>query len=318
MRSAAALTYDSYCRAVQDVSVSFVLTRRAEANWGLEFVGGRRVSAQLGSDGGASIADGTMRPHAYLILCRHHHCRTRITLNGEDVADHDFVVVPPGHHFIFAADGPRTWISIAVPVKLVRAVLPHHRSDQIRRQPGVFKATASLHGELLQMTENYRLAKASDPEDLTLDGLERRLAGRCCNIVVRWMNAGVGISDPLHQEAVTVVTRALCALHGDTIGDRWLVEDLADAAGVSTRTVLRAFHKILNMGPKRYLQLRQLNLIRQALQVPAKHATVTDIMSIAGVTELGRVAGQYKELFGELPSETMHATRLLFECGPAT
>ena len=60
------------------------------------------------------------------------------------------------------------------------------------------------------------------------------------------------------------------------------------------------------MGPKRFLMLRRMHLARRALREAAADATVTDIATEFGFWELGRFAVEYKALFGESPSDTLH------------
>jgi transcriptional regulator GlxA family with amidase domain len=97
-------------------------------------------------------------------------------------------------------------------------------------------------------------------------------------------------------------------------GQKWgglQVADLALAADVTSRTLLRTFRQQLGVGPASYLKLRQLNMVRRALRgkcVPS--SKVTNIMSEHGVTEFGRFASEYKALFGERPSETVARSRV--------
>ena len=86
------------------------------------------------------------------------------------------------------------------------------------------------------------------------------------------------------------------------------VKDLTIAVGVKYRTLLRAFQRHFRMTPKRYLRLRQLNLVRRALCAP-EASSAMNIMADFGVTEFGRFATEYKRLFDELPSETMRRAR---------
>jgi len=82
------------------------------------------------------------------------------------------------------------------------------------------------------------------------------------------------------------------------------VEDLTNAAQVEYRTLLHAFKRYLQVSPKRYLKMRQLNLVRCALRTPEGSSAI-EIMADFGVTEFGRFASDYKRLFDELPSETL-------------
>jgi transcriptional regulator GlxA family with amidase domain len=61
------------------------------------------------------------------------------------------------------------------------------------------------------------------------------------------------------------------------------------------------------MSPKRYLTLRRMNLARHALNDSSPDAaTVTEIATRYGFWQFGRFAGEYKSLFGESPSATLH------------
>jgi AraC family transcriptional regulator, ethanolamine operon transcriptional activator len=82
------------------------------------------------------------------------------------------------------------------------------------------------------------------------------------------------------------------------------VEDLMCAAQVEYRTLLRAFKRYLQVTPKRYLKMRQLNLVRCALRMPEASSAI-EVMADFGVTEFGRFATEYKRHFNELPSETL-------------
>jgi AraC-like DNA-binding protein len=84
------------------------------------------------------------------------------------------------------------------------------------------------------------------------------------------------------------------------------IPDLCREIGVSERTLRASCEEHLGMGPKRYLLLRRMNMVRRALQGAAPgEITVTEIATRYGFWQFGRLAVEYRALFGEPPSATL-------------
>ena len=86
-------------------------------------------------------------------------------------------------------------------------------------------------------------------------------------------------------------------------GDQLSVQELAQALGVTRRALEYAFSSALEVSPGRYLLAHRLNRARRDLHARAP-LNVTDAALRHGFRHLGRFSGQYRELFGELPSQT--------------
>ena len=85
------------------------------------------------------------------------------------------------------------------------------------------------------------------------------------------------------------------------------VPEICRELGISNRTLTTYTNETLGMSPYRFLKLRQLQLARRALlRGDPLAATVTMIATDHGFWDLGRFASAYRELFGELPSTTLH------------
>lgn len=84
------------------------------------------------------------------------------------------------------------------------------------------------------------------------------------------------------------------------------VAEICAATGVSGSTLRVCCQEALGMGPVRYLWLRRMHLVRQAL-LRANPATtsVTTIATDHGFWELGRFSVEYRTLFGESPSTSL-------------
>ena len=81
---------------------------------------------------------------------------------------------------------------------------------------------------------------------------------------------------------------------------------LSTAAGVSQRTLEYAFQEKLGLSPMAFVrQLRLHALRRELLACQLGEANVTELAYHLGFTQLGRLAGDYRRTFGELPSHTL-------------
>jgi AraC-like DNA-binding protein len=84
------------------------------------------------------------------------------------------------------------------------------------------------------------------------------------------------------------------------------IPELCRAIGASERTLRVCCQEHLGLSPKRYLLLRRMHLVHGVLHDSGPAATtVTEIATRYGFWQFGRFAGEYKALFGELPSETL-------------
>lgn len=82
------------------------------------------------------------------------------------------------------------------------------------------------------------------------------------------------------------------------------IESLARLAGVSRRTLARAFEETLGEPPQSYIARMRLHRIRSDLLACGQHKTVAEVSNRWGISELGRMAARYRDLFGESPSQT--------------
>ncbi len=88
-----------------------------------------------------------------------------------------------------------------------------------------------------------------------------------------------------------------------------MLQDLAEVAGVSERTLQKAFRTYLKCTPMSAVYMRRLNRARTLLQTPQPETTVLQIALDVGYTHPSRFACHYQKKFGEKPSQTLSRAR---------
>jgi AraC-like DNA-binding protein len=84
------------------------------------------------------------------------------------------------------------------------------------------------------------------------------------------------------------------------------VEDIAEAAGLSVRTLQEGFRRFLNTTPTTYLRDVRLQYVREELiATDPTSTTVTETAMRWGFLHAGRFSAQYHRRFGESPSVTL-------------
>ena len=84
------------------------------------------------------------------------------------------------------------------------------------------------------------------------------------------------------------------------------LSQLATFSGVSRRTLHRAYHDQLGIGPRRCYELKRLGLLRSRLRrAHVDEHTITELATALGFHDLGRLAGTYRRQYGEYPRETL-------------
>ena len=121
--------------------------------------------------------------------------------------------------------------------------------------------------------------------------------------------------DPLQAPGPLTAVRERCVRDAE----RYLLEHLeepitrtalVEAAGVSERTLYRAFLAAHGEAPFSWLRTRRLELARQRLlEGDGEAVTVSRVALECGFTHFGRFAQRFRERFGESPREALRRAR---------
>jgi AraC-like DNA-binding protein len=204
--------------------------------------------------------------------------------------------------------GPMHWGSMSLPLADIPSVseavlgydlMPPKSEQVIRPRPDAMANLQRLHAaaglfakEAPEMVENSEVAR----------GMEQILLQALVSCLEHSSVHGPTPTEARHQK---IMQRFHAIIKANSTSPLYVLE-MAKGAGASLRSLTVCCQEHLGMGPKKYLLLRRMHLARQALsRADQDDLTVTDVATQYGFWQFGRFAGQYKSLFGELPSETL-------------
>jgi AraC family ethanolamine operon transcriptional activator len=111
--------------------------------------------------------------------------------------------------------------------------------------------------------------------------------------------------DRPRRDLARLVKRAEDWLDADP-SRRPYVDVMSRVLAVSPRQLFRAFHAEVGLSPAKFLKHHRLTQARlELVEADPAEATVTRVANSWGFWELGRFAVEYRQLFGECPSQTL-------------
>jgi AraC-like DNA-binding protein len=197
----------------------------------------------------------------------------------------------------------------------ITATLDIDRLEQVAARMGNVLDKKTLHGtgfdaKLLDRSTLQRICSLIAPlhqgapvDRLIISSAQQELMSAFVNHLARDPRPPLAIPDARGHAAI--VSRAREFIERN-LADAMSADDIAEAAHTSRRTLFRAFVDVLGEPPNSYVRKLRLHRIRHDLASEHERAaTVAIAANCWGISELGRLAGWYRDHFGELPSETL-------------
>ena len=232
-------------------------------------------------------------------------------IQGLPVVAGDVVVRFGGDEFDYRSAGPARLLSVS----MERDALDGHVRALLGRHLGELRLQGRLNGlrtdGALLPRFCHDLAAHIDGDARSLDdggvvrGLERTL--------VKLLLAGLDAPRPPHQASRHGRGRALArraeAWLRQSLADPPSIAVLCDALHASPRTLHEAFREHIGTTPKAYVKVLRLNAARHDLLCGGPRKRVTDVALDWGFVHFGWFSQDYRRLFGETPSQTLHRGR---------
>ncbi len=226
---------------------------------------------------------------------------------GTELQPGDIIFHSRGKRFHQRTSGPCSWSMVGLTLELLE------------------KYSGALSGKALSLPATARILRPAARDAARL----RRLHAQACRLAESRpkLLSHPEVARAIEQGLIHALVRCLAAKARDHRGaklhyTRMMVRfeevlaecpnrqlplaELCALIGVSERTLRSCCAEFLGISPTRYMLLRRLKAVRIALRdADPATASVAEIARGCGFTELGRFAGTYWTVFGELPSTTL-------------
>lgn len=283
----------------------FVRTARSATDWWMESVDLATSSMQLLQTGGPFTfagkgQAGTLTFHMPLTEA------ATVRVNGHILNADSFVVLREDRPFVWTGSDACQWVTVAVSLDhtLAASVLASAAPNAAVRR----RTSKSLLDDVKQLIDGT-LSQDSFPDGNAIwrQAAEGEITSALTQALEQSVPAGpVQRSGRPQLSRSNVIASALACMNANE-GQPLFIDDLCRATQISERALRNIFQEYFGVGPMRLLKLRQLHEIRAALlRTQPRVETVTEVAGRFGVIDLSLLARNYKALFGESPSRTLH------------
>ena len=244
-------------------------------------------------------------PEGYLAIGATASRKSHITWQGDEMAPGYIAVSHPSEEIEFWTAQTSDQVVLLVPPDLLRRHLGEESSARIlatghglewdpRNQANVVHRIDHLIGKYL--ANDALLADEQECEYIEAELLDILALG--CTAGDAHRDHG---TTPERRKALR---RAVD--YADELRRPIPVPELATATGVSQRTLEYGFEEAFGTTPVKYLRWNRMNHVRRELSAAEPGSiSITEAGLHWGFSELGRLAVEYRQLFGELPSTTL-------------
>ncbi|WP_237216794.1 helix-turn-helix domain-containing protein [Falsiroseomonas oryziterrae] len=261
---------------------------------------------------GACLNRGAIEPGIAAIVQPVRHDDGATSVNGIALGSRDALLLAGGAELVTAGSSRRSWVSVALPQAFL-ADLEELGPPPVRSSGSAAVLdipdgpAAQLQAALLAAAEMAQ----TRPAELAAPGAAPSLAASLRELAAEAMTAGVALRAARRatREMLRVFRQSEDLLQAN-ISRPIYRDDLCVALGVSRRKLHDAFAATVGMSPPAYLKLRRLVLVRRALRSDGEDAPLVKSVALShGFWHLGHFARDYRQMFGELPSQTITAAR---------
>jgi AraC family transcriptional regulator, ethanolamine operon transcriptional activator len=230
------------------------------------------------------------------------------TFQGHRVDGCALMLLSPGEEFRFYTPEAMQYVGVSLPVEqmneLVAVTVASDAPQQWKRNvvPVSQEAAGALQQHLIPLLD----AAEANPAALADPYVVKRFQDGVLSVLLELLESasGAGARDLTHATYSDIVKRCE-RIANENSQEPVTVLDLCSALRCSRRTLQTSFQRVANVTPVEYLRAMRLNAVRRLLRsTSAEELLIGDAAARYGFSHLSYFAREYRDLFGELPSQT--------------
>jgi AraC-like DNA-binding protein len=217
-------------------------------------------------------------------------------------------IISPGHKATLASEGDHEWFNLRIDSGAIERKLAYllgaRPSRKLEFAPAVNRNSPRFR-QLWRLIHFFaeQLDATSDPlPALVLRELEQAL-------LVAFLSANRHTFTHLLEREPRDTLPSHVRRAEEFIEAHWdqaiTIEKLVEATGVGARAIFRAFQQARGYSPMAFARMVRLRHACDMLSAPDPETSVTSVAFVCGFGNLGHFARDYRQAFGERPSETL-------------
>ncbi len=305
------LDADEYAATIRATEAELTVTERGQFAAKLIRIDLHRLWMQRFSDNLPRVAHSAGKSGRTIISFRTHPGPS-LLWGGAEMHPTNIVRHGEGESTFQRSSGSANWGAMSLPMEVAAAVgetlagcdlMPPRTAMLIVPPPSAMARLQRLHAAAGQLAEDA-------PEIIANPDAARGLEQALIEAMVACLSGGSVREERLARRHHSLIMRRFRRAVEEDPDQPLYIPELCAAIGVSDRTLRLCCQEQLGMSPKRYLMFRRMHFAQRALRDGSPGTTtVTEIATQYGFWQFGRFAGEYKALFGEAPSATLHRPR---------
>ena len=303
--------HETFQAALKGARVRYVLRARQQRNWRLVRANLDGVGVMAGREGAANVCSGVATTGNFNVFISLDE-RKPFVVDGQRLEGGKVAWMAPGCTFHCASSQPASWLRITMPLDAVKSWFARHEdeSDPALLTGNRVEVSNRPTAALIRLAQGVLEFDATCEEGMRDTARESEARLELLEAALRTVVPMTGATRQKRhvRHAAHILDRAL-AFIASRQEAQVHIEDLCRVTGVSERTLRNVFSRNFGMSPHQYLMVTRLHDVRAHILDAGPGEKVSGICADFGIWDFGRFAGQYRGLFGVLPSQELAGRR---------